>query len=887
MQAYAHLAQILLKLDTAAPGLDAKMLFALVPCNGNTLPAAPSSGHENEPAMESIKPRELGGTAGPGDSTDSQTGECSSNPEAACCTEAAAAELAQHVNADNVTQLASVLDELQAAAPGSQPKCVCSMLCASHAYLLELCWAMQPFLDAPLPASLSARKKNGGKAVDVYEERVEYWSAMAPQDIVPAAAYLCFGPVVLHDMSSILDPTASLLCRLSMDQSSSQSQQPSSGEASSSRVQLESQQHVQSDDELNASLPRLSSSAAGGHLPGLKSSLQLTLRAGIARDAVAALRYQADGGMHTDSGASMQALDRLELMCQGLLAADDFCSAQSLSTRHADTVARHLARPSLSADLVKHANTASDLPMGVPQDASESAPAGGISINGAPAPHAPSMNASDLSSQAGTWDRSCGRAQPSSRQHEVVAGLKLRPVHPDLSRGPQLMACIQELAATRCPASALHRLITTCAARGIQLSLHPCRHERVSLSGQGSVAPASPSGLSNPQPSQDESYPIDDNDEVVSSFLVESLRDLAHRQLWKLADQQQTGRNDLEVLAGEGSRDWHARDGSGSQANDEPLQALESLLICLMNETDGGRLDSSKPDMASEPQHELPESVDLCCWLQFARDAVWEVLLHAALNVAISAALGNSMTAGVSRSHSDRDLPGLKSDSTEQIPSQSKAAAAETHPVPHDTSHADIKMVLPAQARATILHLLQQLQFCSDGTGKVLDIDTQVQHSRTPATQTLCWRGWQPPGKALLPKHNLHHQNLDVSGVIEQQLLLTRTQAALQAGWTAANAGTAGASDQLDAGLWSQQHLASLEAAAAAFEQLLGQAQDSAGRLRALSHILSSVWDHGHVFVRRSEVSPVCLSGRPRHPWFYGCHGIVQSSVCYALNQSL
>ena len=92
------------------------------------------------------------------------------------------------------------------------------------------------------------------------------------------------------------------------------------------------------------------------------------------------------------------------------------------------------------------------------------------------------------------------------------------------------------------------------------------------------------------------------------------------------------------------------------------------------------------------------------------------------------------------------------------------------------------------------------------------------------------------------------------------QLLMARTIAALQPSWAETDESSAegphSVSDGVNDMLCSAEDLASLSAAAVAFNNLLRQAAGQHARLRALSHLLSDVWDHGHVFVSTLRSAP-------------------------------
>ena len=852
MQPYKQLAQLLHRLHAAAPGLDTKNLIAINPPHHDPQAASSSSSNLRGPALPAWVLASSGNAMIPASEA------ALPSLAAGHSSQAAATELKKHVNVDNVTQLAGIVDELLLVASDLNPDSASRGLCASHVYMLELCSAMQPFLESPPITRSAAEVQTRSGADDVYEERVEHWSAMDSPEISAAVAYLCFGPEALPALPRDFDCPGSLLSGLCNQQGASGLEQPPSSSLFKPN-QNETQHAAQAAHGSNAAY---SASSAGDSHIDARSPLNLTLKAGIARDAIAVLRFQADGGTHTDSAASMQSLNWLEGMCQGLLAADDFCSTEQLSTRHASTVEHHLARPNLptsptamATDAITPASSRLDLFIGdrggdadrsvgiskrhatqdVHSGSSHLSGGGTVSSSSSPDPCAEQDVNSGSSQLGGRSDDPRGVAAAPQRSSSQDVGLQEENGSQRLCRAPQLLACVQELAATGCPASLLQHLITSCISRGLplppaSLAVHQPQSTATLL---GSLAQGS-----QPQ--------FEHEDDAVGAFLVDALRDLAQGQISKLAPGpdvwKESGRR---ARASSNARFPKDALPALGQAGGEPLQAIYSLLGCLADANDSGHPSGSISDPLPHPRH---------AWLEHARNAVWDVLLSSALDAVPQSADGVHCATDES-APSAHGLPHPHPQNTSQHQQQPVAAAAEAHE--HAAiSHGRCKPRLAPQPRAVLLQLLHQLQSSSTDQGTA----SRKQASPSQPATGLCWAGWQPPSAASdVAEHASISPSTEVA-FMQLQLLMARTIAALQPSWAETDESSAEGPHSVNDGvndmLCSAEDLASLSAAAVAFNNLLRQAAGQHARLRALSHLLSDVWDHGHVFVSTLRSAP-------------------------------
>ena len=564
--------------------------------------------------------------------------------------------------------------------------------------------------------------------------------------------------------------------------------------------------HVQHrSQEAGASRWGDASVASTSHLP-------LSLRACIARDAIAALRYQADGGLHANGAAAAPALDMLEAQCRGLFAAEDVCSTASLSEHHAGLVDLYLAQ---------HGPLSSS----IPEEASV-IPASGPSA---------------------------AAIHPEAALAEAVGGLRESDSSPARSLPTRadkalLEACVQELAASECPASLIHHLISTCSANGLPPEIpddQECNgadshHVDSSPEGQSLVAPG--------------------------GFLCRALTKLAKAQISRLAhgtDPQQYPEEPkraafgLSPAANNGSI-YKARRGgllhrarAGGLVNGasgvDPLQVIGGLLVCLadrdrVSAAEEGNLPSSSAARRSPggmvlsgptQSDEAPLSPP---WLQHARGSIWSVLLPAALNTPSAC-----------------DAGGLHppDSQTMRMSAAGDAGFGSRQPQPDGLSPdncSSSEAGLPAHARTALLEMLQQLQAFS--------LSPKPPPKRLPGKHHLVWAGWQPPLEGGEPAP---HSVAQPRAALKRRLLLARTLAAIQAGWeppspmqNCAFHGIEAGSDA--SGVCQEEDLISVESAAKAFEQLLGRSTGSANRLRTLSSLLADVWAHGHVFASSTEV---------------------------------
>ena len=411
-------------------------------------------------------------------------------------------------------------------------------------------------------------------------------------------------------------------------------------------------------------------------------------KAAIARDAIAVLRFQADGGTHIDSAASMQSLNWLEGMCLGLLAADDFCSAEQLSTRHASTVELHLARPNFPTSptaMAGHAippassqldqfignsgggadrsvgNSKRHATQDVNSGDSHLGGGGAVSSCSSPDPCAKQDVNSGSSPLSGRSDDPSGVAAASQLGNSQNVGLQKEYGSQRLVRAPQLLACVQELAAAGCPASLLQHLITSCISRGLplppaSLAVHQPQSTATLL---GSLAQGSQSQFEH-------------DDDAVGAFLVDALRDLAQGQISKLASGSDVWK-ESGCRSRAGSNVRFAKDALPAlgQAGGEPLQAIHSLLGCLADVNDSGQ--------AQHPSGSISDPLPPSChaWLKHARNAVWNVLLRSALGAVPQSADGVQCVPD--ESASAHGLAHPPSHSTSQHQLQPVAAAAEAH----------------------------------------------------------------------------------------------------------------------------------------------------------------------------------------------------------------
>lgn len=185
------------------------------------------------------------------------------------------------------------------------------MLSASSLYMLELCMAMQPFVEACGRAG--SPEEPDAPADDLYEDRMEYWNAMHHDHIYATVCVLCFAGRMPYDnklLSSCDSPHQPQSARGSDQQSPGWSSAsiglngPFHGLQQAAAAPLSIQKALRPDDDHHA------------------LRLPLSLRMTIAQDAVTALRYRADGGLHADGHAAMQTLDALESTCHDLLASN-------------------------------------------------------------------------------------------------------------------------------------------------------------------------------------------------------------------------------------------------------------------------------------------------------------------------------------------------------------------------------------------------------------------------------------------------------------------------------------------------------------------------------------------------------------------------------------
>ncbi|KAK9825513.1 hypothetical protein WJX74_002917 [Apatococcus lobatus] len=190
-----QLAQILCNLDAAAPGINAK---ALMPAGLQTL-AAPISGSQISTPKAPYSP-ELNAPNPSIPAAEDQKVQKWQIGNVTYNKQAAAAEIAIHATTDNVAQLAAAVDELKMIRMGSNAQGTQDMLTASHVHMLELCSTMQSCVGGF--GQERSMAKSSMLAESIYEDRIEYWSAMAPKEIATAVDFLCFGGKMPYGLSA-------------------------------------------------------------------------------------------------------------------------------------------------------------------------------------------------------------------------------------------------------------------------------------------------------------------------------------------------------------------------------------------------------------------------------------------------------------------------------------------------------------------------------------------------------------------------------------------------------------------------------------------------------------------------------------------------------------
>lgn len=140
---------------------------------------------------------------------------------------------------------------------------------------------------------------------------MEYWNAMHHDHIYATVCFLCFAGRVPFGMklhSACGSPNQPQSARASDQQSpvwssaSIRLNGPFHGLQQAAAAPLSIQEALRPVDDHHA------------------FRLRLSLRRTIVQDAVTALRYRADGGLHADGHAAMQTLTMLESSCHDLLA---------------------------------------------------------------------------------------------------------------------------------------------------------------------------------------------------------------------------------------------------------------------------------------------------------------------------------------------------------------------------------------------------------------------------------------------------------------------------------------------------------------------------------------------------------------------------------------